>query len=127
MTIQSARLNLDIACAVALGVVEHPCVNVNYSAIVFIDPDTRSEHKQSDWLDCSDPLHRATQDYLEARIEVLRTHSTYQRAGWSNIAAVKSRELATKRANDARGRAVAMLQERKVVDVAKSAGFNVLG
>ena len=126
MAANTTSLNLDVACAVALGLVEHPSVNVNYTTIVFIDPESRSEYRQSDWLDCSDPLHRATQDYLEARDEILRSQSTYQRAGWSNIGASRSRELAAKRAKDARSRGIAIVHERKVVDVAKAAGFNVL-
>ena len=74
-------LDPDLACAVALGVVEHPQVVVSQEAVTVHDAGMRPLGTQPDWLVPDDPLHAATREYLQARREVMRVTGPRPGAG----------------------------------------------
>ena len=57
----------DLACAIALGMVEAPRVGINVQSITLLDAQMRPADKVDNWLDGDDPLDVATRDYLRAR------------------------------------------------------------
>jgi hypothetical protein len=122
------RLDPDLACAIALGLVEWPRVVANLEAVTLHDEGMRPVGTVNGWLDLNDPLDAATHAYLAARREASQT--TMRRPGqspWVAASATKTRELANKRAVEARDRGRSLLLERGVLASAKRLGLKVLG
>jgi hypothetical protein len=122
------QVDPDLACAVALGLVEWPRVVVSLEAITVHDAEMRAVGTVSDWLTREDALDAATHIYLAARREAGLT--TMRRPGqspWVAAAAIKTRDLANKRAVQARDLGRALLIERGVLAHAREAGLKVLG
>jgi hypothetical protein len=122
------QVDPDLACAVALGLVEWPRVEVRLEAITVHDTEMRVVGTVSDWLTPEDALDAATHTYLSARREAgLTTMRRPGQAPWVAAAAIKTRDLANKRAVEARDLGRALLIERGVLEHAREAGLTVLG
>jgi hypothetical protein len=122
------QLDRDLACAVALGLVEDPRVVANLDVITLHDAFMRPLGAERDWLRGDDPLDAATRDYLQARREAAMT--TVYRPGqsaWGAASAIKARDGATSRARQARDLGRALLAERGVLARARQAGLKLLG
>jgi hypothetical protein len=119
------QLHPDLACAIALGVVDHSHVSVTVDALTLYDTHLRTSRSQTGWLDGDDPLDAATRDFLAARQEAMRNAPRPAQSGWAAASAVKARESANARAVQAKARAWQLLQERGVVSHARRAGLVV--
>lgn len=122
------KLDPDLACALALGFVEHNFIVVNRDFIQFHDADDRELGRQDDWLTEEDPLDQATRAYLDARIAAHQAgHVGQEDNAWAAAEAGAAREEANRMAIAARATGRALLEERKVLQSAKAAGMTVLG
>lgn len=121
-------VDLDLACAVALGIVEAPRWIVNQQQINILDPRGATLQSANNWLIASDPLHQLTKHYLDARTEAQKASSanTYMK-GYGNSTGIKTRDEANQRANLAKCKARQLLAEHGVLARAQSLGFRVQG
>jgi hypothetical protein len=121
------QLDRDVACAVALAIVEHPNVIANLDSVTLLDASMRPLGTEPNWLGGDDPLDTLTRDYLRARREA-STASVRRpgQTGWAAASAVKTRDEAIRRAQQARERGRALLVERGVIAGARQAGLKVL-
>ena len=122
------KLDPDLACAIALGLVEHNFIQANLESITIHDEDFQVLGQQTNWLTEDDPLDQATRDYLVARHQALLAgHHSESDNAWAAAEAIGTREEANRRAIAARTTARAILDERRVLESAKAAGMTVLG
>ena len=121
-------VDLDLACAVALGIVEAPRMVVNLHQINVLDQRGTIMQSATNWIIPSDPLHQLTRHYLEARTEAQKASSsnTYMK-GYGNSTGIKSRDEANQRANLAKSKARQLLAEHGVLARAQSLGYRLLG
>jgi hypothetical protein len=121
------QVHPDLACAIALGLVDCPRVVVNEEGVTVHDEHMRPLGTARNWLSADDPLDAATREYLVARREaVMATAPMRGRAPWALAAAARSRDLANKRAVQAREVARGLLAERDFFDCARAAGLKVM-
>jgi hypothetical protein len=122
------KLDPDLACAIALGLVEHNFIQANLESITLHDEDFQILGQQKEWLTEDDPLDLATRDYLVARHQALLAgrHGESDNA-WAAAQAIGTREEANRQAIEARATAKAILEERRVLESAKAAGMTVFG
>jgi hypothetical protein len=121
------QLDPDLACAVALGLVESPRVAANPEAVTVLDASMRPVGTVRGWLDGDDPLDVATREYLQARREAnLTTTPRPGQAPWMATAAIRTRDAANQRAREARERARALLNQRGTFATARAAGLPVI-
>jgi hypothetical protein len=121
------QLDPDLACAIALGLVEHPRVVANQEAVTVHDACMRPLGTARNWLDPEDALDAATHDYLGARREAgLTTVPRPGQSAWGAASAARTRDLATRRAVQARQVGLRLLAERGTLAHARAAGLNVL-
>ncbi|OWK40413.1 hypothetical protein [Fimbriiglobus ruber] len=120
-------IDFDLACAVAMGFVEHPRMTANLHQLTVIDQRGVPVGTHRDWLSNADKLHLVTRDYLLAREDVTKTSTSVgpRASGWSAATGVKTRYDATTRAQAAKSQARLMLSDRGVFVRAKSLGFRV--
>jgi hypothetical protein len=121
----SAPLHPDVACAIALGVVDNPNVTASLDALTIVDARLRTTRTQTNWLDGVDALTVATREYLTARRDAMLNGSRPTQSGWAASATVKARETANIRANLARNTALKILQDRGVLHHARRSGMTV--
>ena len=107
------QLHPDLACAIALGVVDNPQVTVTVDSITLTDPQRGNTRTLSAWLG-DDPLDQATREYLTARRDAMLHGQKARGPGWAGAAAIKARDQANARAIQARNRAREILQQRGV-------------
>ena len=119
-------LDQDLACAAALGFVELPWVAANAQTITIQDAHQRLVGSVPDWLNGSDPLDRATHEYLCARQEAVLSGPKPGAKPWEAAARTKTREDANQRAIAARARGKALLEERAVLAQARAENLRVL-
>jgi hypothetical protein len=122
------RLHPDMACAVALSIVEDPHVVVNLESVTLYDESMRSLGCLRDWLTSDDPLDSATRAYLQAKRDHSRTTARGPgQTAWNAAAAAKSRDQATHRARQARDLGRQLLAERGVIARARQVGLKLIG
>ncbi len=122
------QLDRDLACAIALGVVESPRVVANAQAITLHDERMRPLGSLPGWLDTNDPLDQATRTYLVARQQAVQAGTPkIGQGGWAGSSAIKQREEANRRAIEAKKTAVQLLQERGALAAARAQGLRVIG
>jgi hypothetical protein len=117
----------DVACAVALGVVEDPRVVPTLESVTLYDERLRPLGTLPNWLNGNDPLDVATRDYLRAKREANMT--TAPRPGqtaWGFASAARSRDGANQRARQAREVGRGLLAERGVLTYARTAGLKLI-
>jgi hypothetical protein len=121
------QLDRDLACAVAVGLVESPRVAANPDAVTVHDAHMRPLGTVRGWLDGDDPLDVATREYLQARRDANQT--TTPRPGqppWMAAAAIRTRDAANQCARAARTRARDLLTQRGTFAQARAAGLKVI-
>ena len=120
-------MDFDLACAVAMGFVEHPRMTANLHQLTVLDQRAIPVGTYRDWLSNVDKLHIITRDYLLAREDVTKTspHVGSGATGWAAATGVKTRYDATTRAQTAKSQARLLLTERGVFTRAKSIGLRV--
>jgi hypothetical protein len=122
------KLDPDLACAIALGLIEHNFIQANLECITIRDGDFEILGEQTNWLTEEDPLDAATRDYLVARHQALLAgHHGESDDAWAAAQAIGAREEANRRAIESRTAAKAILDERRVLGSARAAGLTVLG
>ena len=121
----SVPLHPDMACAIALGVVDNPNVTASLDALIIVDPRLRTTNTQAGWLNGADALVVATREYLTARRDAMLNGPRPTQSGWAASATIKARETANIRANQARNNALKILQDRGVLHHARRAGMTV--
>jgi hypothetical protein len=122
------KLDPDLACGIALGLVEHNFIVTNLESITIHDEDFETLGQQRDWLTDEDPLDLATRDYLTARRQaLLAAHQGEADNAWAAAAGIASREEANRRAVEARATGRAILEQRRVLESARAAGMTVFG
>ncbi len=126
MTSTPPPFDFDLACAVALGLVEHPRLHANARQVTLLDQRGQALSVHPNWLSPADPLQQLTLDYLRARDEAHRTTDRPTHGGWSAAAGVKVREDAVLRANTAKRQATELLAERGVLVRAKNLGLRIV-
>ena len=116
----------DLACAIALGFVEHPRLIVNRLQITVLDHRGQPVENHPGWLSTFDKLHQIVADFLAARDEATKANARtgYGNAGVGAAAQVKSREAANTKAIHLKSTARAMLAERGVIAKAKTLGLS---
>ena len=119
-------LDQDLACAAALGFVELPRMAANAQTVTVQDAHQRPVGSVADWLSGSDPLDRATHEYLCARQEAVLSGPKPGAKPWEATARTKVREDANRRAIAARARGKALLEERGVLARARAENLRVL-
>lgn len=120
--------DFDLACAVALGFVEHPRMTVNLSQMTVLDHRGQPVATFRDWLSQFDKLHAVVRDYLSARQEAQQAtakSSGFMGGGWTTATAIKTRDTANARANAAKASGRQHLMERGVLTRAKGLGLRV--
>jgi hypothetical protein len=118
----------DLACAVALGLVENSRLVAGVDAVTVLDAHRQPLGTIRDWLRADEPLHEATREYLLDRREAnLTSVRRPGQSGWAAASTARTRDVATQRACQARERARTLLAERGVFDLARRAGLPVLG
>jgi hypothetical protein len=121
------RLDRDLACAIALTILEDPCVTVNLEAITLHDGAMRPVGTVRGWL-TNDPLDVATGEYLSARREASMIPPRRPgQSDWVAVSGAKRRELANQKACRARERGWALLAERGFLARARKAGLHLIG
>src|SRR4051812_44117210 len=96
------RLDRDLACAVALGLVEDPRVVANSEAVTLHDGQLRPLGTERGWLQGDAPRDAAPRDYLRARSEAVKASSpSLQQSAWRSASAVRARDDANSRARQA--------------------------
>lgn len=118
--------DFDLACAVALGLVEHPQLVANARQVTITDHRGQAVSVHPNWLSPADPLQQLTLEYLRAREEAQNTTSKPAYGGWGAAASVKTREEAVMRANAAKKQATALLTERGALTRAKTLGLRIV-
>jgi hypothetical protein len=121
----SAPLHTDLACAIALGVVDNPNITASLDSLVIVDARLRTTRTVTGWLNGADALAVATREYLTARRDAMLSGSRPGQSAWAASAAIKARETANMRANLARNTALKILQDRGVLHHAPGAGMTV--
>jgi hypothetical protein len=120
------QLDRDLACAIALAIVEKPQVHANVNVITLHDAQMRPLGSVSNWLG-DDPLDQLTRTYLEGRHQATQAGMRkLGQAGWAGSAAIKAREEGNRRANEARKKGNELLKERGVLDAARNQGLRVI-
>jgi hypothetical protein len=122
-------LDPDLACAVAVGLVEHRLVAANLEAVTLHDARMQPVGTQRDWLGGADPLDVATREYLTARRDaaVAGSRGRSGSGAWDVASMAKKRDEANRKANEARLRVKVMLEERGVLARARAEGLPVVG
>jgi hypothetical protein len=120
------RLDRDLACAIGLGIVAYQHVTITPEAITMHDENMRDLGQVTGWLAGDDPLDRATYEYLSARRDAMLANARQTKGGWGMSAAVRDREKANQRANQAKAKGRALLEERGVLAMARKVGMTVL-
>lgn len=123
--LESVLLHPDVACAIALGLVDNPNVTASLDALVVTDPRLRTTRTQTGWLNGPDPLLIATRDYLTARRDAMLNGPRPMQTAWAAASAVRVREAANARAIQARSTALKILQTRGILHYARRAGLTV--
>jgi hypothetical protein len=122
------QLDRDLACAIALGLVEDPHVGASPENITLLDDQMRPLGTERDWLAGDDPLDVATREYLVARREVARASLIRPgQTAWGSASAVKARDGASSRARAARDVGRLLLAQRGVLADARAAGRKLIG
>lgn len=119
-------LDRDLACAVALGFVDMPTVATNVQTITIYDAHMRPLGSVPDWLAGNDPLDALTRTYLQARLEAAQSGPKAGARPWEAAKRTKTRDEANQRANDARARGKALLDERGVLARARAAQLRII-
>jgi hypothetical protein len=121
-------LDPDLACAVAVGLVEHRLVAANLEAVTVHDARMQPVGTRRDWLDGADPLDVATREYLTARRDATLAGSRGPgSSAWGAAGVAKKRDEANRKANEARLRVKALLEQRGVLARARAEGLPVVG
>jgi hypothetical protein len=121
------QLDRDLACAIALGLIEDPHVAANPEAITLLDMNMRPLGTERDWLAGDDPLDVATRDYLVARKEVAAASVRRPgRTAWGSAGAIKARDGAADRACVAREKGRMLLVQRGVLANARGAALEAV-
>jgi hypothetical protein len=122
------KLDPDLACAIALGLVEHNFIVTNLESITIHDEDFQPLGQHRDWLTDEDPLDQATREYLSARRQaLLAARQGEADNAWAAAAGLATREEANRRAVQARATGLAILEQRRVLECARAAGMTVFG
>jgi hypothetical protein len=122
------QLDRDLACAIALGLIEDPHVTASPEAITLLDDHMRPLGTEKDWLAGDDPLDVATREYLVARRDAARASVIRPgQTAWGSAGAVKARDDAIKRARAAHDAGRLLLVQRGVLADARSAGRKLMG
>jgi hypothetical protein len=122
------QLHPDVACAIALAIVEDPRVVANVDSLTLHDKNMRPLGTISGWLNSDDPLRVVTRDYLQAKREASMT--TMRRpgeTGWAAASAARTRDGANQRAREARDLGRALLAERGALAHARNSGLKLIG
>ena len=120
------KIDPDIACAIALDLVECPRVSVCLEGISVYDERLQQRGVERDWLHPDDELHQATRDYLMARRAMQKATPRYgETGGWAVASATKNRQQALNQALEAKVRARLLLIQRDVFKAARQAGMTV--
>lgn len=126
MTATPPPFDFDLACAVALGLVEHPRLLANARQVTITDHRGQTLSVHPNWLSPADPLQQLTLEYLRAREEAQKTTSKPAYGGWGAAAGVKVRDEAVMRASAAKKQAAALLAERGALTRAGTLGLRVV-
>jgi hypothetical protein len=122
------QLPKDLACAIALHIIEDNRVVANLEALTLHDERMRPLGTVRDWLAGDDPLDVTTRDYLKAKREASMT--TMPRPGqsaWAAASATRTRDAANQRARQARDLGRMLLAERGVLAHARQKGLPLIG
>jgi hypothetical protein len=119
------RLDRDLACAIALGIVDYPLLTVTPEAVTLRDEAMRELGTERGWLDGDDPLDTATRAYLEGRRDAMLAGTRLSQGGWAGAAAVREREKGNQQANQAKIKAREILDQRGTLTVARDIGMRI--
>lgn len=122
------KIDRDLACAIALGLVQWPRVVANLNALTLCDERMQTLGSDPNWLQGDDPLDALTRDYLAARQQAMKANTRPPGYGhaWAASSANKVRDEANKTAIAARAKAVLLLNERGTLTAAKKQGLHVV-
>lgn len=118
--------DFDLACAVALGLVEHPRLLANARQVTLTDQRGQTLSVHPNWLSPADPVQQLTLEFLRAREEAQKTTAKPAYGGWNATAGVKVRDEAVMRANAAKRQAAMLLAERGALTRASTLGLRIL-
>lgn len=119
-------LDSELACAVALGVVEHPRLIANVYQITLLDHRGQALACLQDWLQESDRLHQLTKVNLKARAEAQQANVHYDcKSCWSASSATMTSDTATQLVIQTRTLSKQLLAKRGVFTKAQSLGLRL--
>jgi hypothetical protein len=122
------QLHPDMACAIALAIVEDSRVVANLEGITLHDVAMRPLGTHRGWLEGNDPLIVATREYMRAKREATMTTAPRPgQSGWGAASAAKTRDTANARAREARDRGRALLAESGILAHARQTGLKLVG
>src|SRR5262245_11431405 len=108
-------IDLDLACAVAVNLVEHPMLRVTPVAVTLLDARQQTVDQVSGWASAADPLHMLARDYLMARRDAMLATTKGTGSHWGYSGAARGRDLANRKAIQAKNQARTLLEERGVL------------
>ncbi len=121
------KLDRDLACAVALSIVEAPHIVVNLESVTLHDERMRPLGTERDWLRGNDPLDAVTRDYLTARRAVNQAGVRRPgQTGWAAASSIRAREEAIRKAQEMRDLGFTLLCERGLIAWARRTGLKLL-
>ena len=121
--------DLDLACAVAMGFVEHPRMIVNLNQLTVLDHRGQPSATYRDWLSQLDKLHILVREFLTARTTAQQATARttgFGATGWGTASAIKHRDAANTRAITLKAEARQHLAERGALVRAKGLGLKIL-
>jgi hypothetical protein len=121
------QIHPDMACAIALGILEDCRIIVNLEAITVHDGQMRPLGTTRNWLSDSDPLDVVTREYLLSRRQASMTDPLPRQGSWAAASSQKTREESLERAKRARDRGNSLLAERGVLAYARRSGLKLIG
>ena len=119
------ELHPDIACAIALGIVENLSVTATLDNITMADARRGASRSHTGWLGADDPLDQLTRAYFRARREAAQLAPGMGAKGWAAAAHAKKRDEANIRALAAKAKGRQLLEERGMLSHARSSGLRV--
>jgi hypothetical protein len=120
--------DFDLACAVALGFVEHPRLVVNLHQLTLLDQRGQPAATYRDWLSQLDKLHIVVREFLSAKTiaqQATAQSTGFGSAGWGMAATARTRDGANTKAISLKAEARQHLAERGVFVRAKGLGLRV--
>lgn len=123
---QPTAVEHDVACGIALGVIDGGATTVTLETITRFDPTTRKHVSRTGWLQVYDTFGELTRECLLTRQKILAATPRPNAPAWERARQIKEREEASTRFIRLRTEALRLLETRGVLAHARRVGMKIL-